>query len=460
MKFFKYLVVCIILTIYITPTIVLGATTDPRCYTKPDCIEARTSFLNKEEAAINPLYQGSDTKKVCGGSKNEAGDDIGFCFPSVQAITEVNIGGQNTFKNIGEYIKVVYTYAIIAAGIVAVIVIIISGIQWTASGGNSGIIQSAKSRIINAIVGLIIAVGSFVILNTLNPYLINFRVPQAWLLKPIVLSANLCVDLPDTSSIFEFGKATEKKNEQQINEAKDKAKYKSIKTEEPKCENQYLVKGAENVCMGSVCKPDKETKQSQVCVNHVCVKGRVSGNIINSAPDKSETWGSDMVDGKETEIWIICNNGENFEIKEAVVASYSKTGNNKAEYLMTLNDPSLAAATSLCTSKKGVAGFMLKLEMDEASDPKDENHWIGKEANGDVVDLGDDEAAKKTVEAVGKDPLLANKYLISELEMTKGFTFNIDIAKISDIDNINPFIGKNGTDQRNILYGKKFGVSF
>lgn len=76
---------------------------------------------------------------------------------------------------LGQYISAIYKFAVIAAGIVSTLVIIVSGIQWTASAGNSSIVSSAKSRIVNAVIGLVIAVGSYSILFVLNPNLVNFE---------------------------------------------------------------------------------------------------------------------------------------------------------------------------------------------------------------------------------------------------------------------------------------------
>jgi len=76
---------------------------------------------------------------------------------------------------LGQYISVVYKYAVVIAGILAVLVIIVSGLQWTASAGSSEIVGSAKTRILNAVFGLIIAVGSYTILYVINPTLVSFE---------------------------------------------------------------------------------------------------------------------------------------------------------------------------------------------------------------------------------------------------------------------------------------------
>lgn len=50
-------------------------------------------------------------------------------------------------------------------GIISVIMIIVGGIRYTTSGGDSGQINSAKDTIIYAIVGVVIAILSFAIVN-------------------------------------------------------------------------------------------------------------------------------------------------------------------------------------------------------------------------------------------------------------------------------------------------------
>ena len=50
-------------------------------------------------------------------------------------------------------------------GIIAVIMIIVGGIRYTTSNGDSGQINSAKDTIIYAVVGVVIAILSFAIVN-------------------------------------------------------------------------------------------------------------------------------------------------------------------------------------------------------------------------------------------------------------------------------------------------------
>jgi hypothetical protein len=105
---------------------------------------------------------------------------------------------------IGEYIGAVYKYAVAVAGILAVIMIIIGGLQWLSSGGNTDMISSAKKRILGAIIGLLLAVGSYTILYNINPELVNFKhlqVQYAFKIQPIGAPDDESYRLPGGQSV-------------------------------------------------------------------------------------------------------------------------------------------------------------------------------------------------------------------------------------------------------------------
>lgn len=51
-------------------------------------------------------------------------------------------------------------------GLIFLIVIIISGLEWMTSGGDKTIIDKAKSRIKNAVIGMFIILASYIIVST------------------------------------------------------------------------------------------------------------------------------------------------------------------------------------------------------------------------------------------------------------------------------------------------------
>ena len=67
------------------------------------------------------------------------------------------------------YVSMLYRWGASLVGIIAVTVIIISGIQISASGGDSEAVGSAKKRIIQSIVGILVLFLSSLILYTINP---------------------------------------------------------------------------------------------------------------------------------------------------------------------------------------------------------------------------------------------------------------------------------------------------
>lgn len=91
--------------------------------------------------------------------------------------------GVTAFSNVQKgdlagYIAAIYKYGVGVVAILAVIVIMWGGLVWLTSGGNTGQIDNAKQWISGAVLGLIIALTSFLILNTINPQLTNLYITQ------------------------------------------------------------------------------------------------------------------------------------------------------------------------------------------------------------------------------------------------------------------------------------------
>jgi len=88
--------------------------------------------------------------------------DVGFGGPA---------GG--TGGNIADYISRIYMFGVGIAGILAVGVIVFGAIYYAVSGGNPDKQRDARSYITSAIWGLVLLLGSYLILNTINPQITN-----------------------------------------------------------------------------------------------------------------------------------------------------------------------------------------------------------------------------------------------------------------------------------------------
>jgi len=76
---------------------------------------------------------------------------------------------------LAQYISGAYTFLISIAGLLAAVMMVVGGFQYLTSAGDSGRIGAAKKRMTNALMGLVLAFGSYAILYALNPDLIAFN---------------------------------------------------------------------------------------------------------------------------------------------------------------------------------------------------------------------------------------------------------------------------------------------
>jgi len=86
-------------------------------------------------------------------------------------------GGQRTINVpwLAEYIAAVYRYLVGVIVLLAIIMIMYGGFRWITAAGDAGKIGEAKKTIVGAVIGLVIGLGSYTILNLINPNLVSFK---------------------------------------------------------------------------------------------------------------------------------------------------------------------------------------------------------------------------------------------------------------------------------------------
>lgn len=94
---------------------------------------------------------------------------------SCPEINEIKAAGCLHIPWIGQYLANLYRFAVLASTILATVVIMIAGFMWLTAGGNVNQIGTAKSYIAGAIMGAVLMLGSYTILNLINPKLISFN---------------------------------------------------------------------------------------------------------------------------------------------------------------------------------------------------------------------------------------------------------------------------------------------
>lgn len=91
---------------------------------------------------------------------------------------QIPIGTYKSIASFPEYIKKIYNFGVAGAGILAVIMMMVGGFIWLTAAGNVNQIGTAKSFISGAVLGLILALTSYLILSTINPKLVNLKMPE------------------------------------------------------------------------------------------------------------------------------------------------------------------------------------------------------------------------------------------------------------------------------------------
>lgn len=85
--------------------------------------------------------------------------------------------GLTAVTDLGQYFQGIYSYSIGLAAILAGIMITIGGLKWLTAAGNAASIGAAKKTIGGALLGMILVLSAYVILNTINPELVSLRLP-------------------------------------------------------------------------------------------------------------------------------------------------------------------------------------------------------------------------------------------------------------------------------------------
>jgi len=74
-----------------------------------------------------------------------------------------------------DYVTGIYNFAAVAVAIVGVLMFLVGGFQYMISAGNRGMSGEARKTMINAIIGIILVLGAYLFLSTINRDLINFQ---------------------------------------------------------------------------------------------------------------------------------------------------------------------------------------------------------------------------------------------------------------------------------------------
>ncbi|MEI7709253.1 MAG: pilin [bacterium] len=144
-----------------------------------------TPTLNTTYTLLAPLPCNLDANPKIVGCENVNGTGVLKSF--------------DTTQNFGSYLNMMITIFIGICAILAVVMIIVGGIEYMTSELISSK-ESGKEKVSGAIFGLILALGAYAILFTINPDLLNSTITA----KPVSTAPNAAVTTADTKGKCEY----------------------------------------------------------------------------------------------------------------------------------------------------------------------------------------------------------------------------------------------------------------
>jgi hypothetical protein len=186
-----YISVLIILVGLLGPVVKINAAILGTCVITPTSTGFPQTTVNMSEADCQNFLNGvvgggtkvwtpSGGSSESGGSSQPVvgnyqplsplpGTTVGVCDPNI-----TNPPDPNCETTLSTYIPGLFKLLIALAGALAIIMIVIGGVQYLSTDAISGK-SEGKERIENAIIGLLLAIGSYIILNTINPGILTLN---------------------------------------------------------------------------------------------------------------------------------------------------------------------------------------------------------------------------------------------------------------------------------------------
>ncbi len=116
-----------------------------------------------------------------------------------------------------EYVKYIFNFLIVISGLVALGVIIYAGFQYFTSVGDPGKMQDSRDRILSALLGLVILVGSWLILMTINPQLLVLTIkPIPFVPSTLYSGVYLCTEQAPIIDVWNEIKQDQKPTEEDL----------------------------------------------------------------------------------------------------------------------------------------------------------------------------------------------------------------------------------------------------
>jgi hypothetical protein len=146
-----------------------------RCWTQEECLDSGGGASWESNYPAECAY----------GPPQES-----FCYPEPMSVPLGILMGSpgneiSEVTDLGQYVAALYDWMYYAALIIAVIMIMVGGVEYMMAAGRKEMITKAGKRITSAIVGVVLLMSAYTLLATVNPKLVLLEVPQIPMVKSI-----------------------------------------------------------------------------------------------------------------------------------------------------------------------------------------------------------------------------------------------------------------------------------
>jgi hypothetical protein len=145
---------------------------------KGTCVDPTTQSAGDEAVKADEIQVSFAPQVTIPGSEFQQGESLTL---------------ENSTAPIIKYIKAIYNYSISLVGIIGAIMLMIGGFVWVTSGGNAAKVSQAKEFIGASIIGILLTLTSYLLLNAINPDLVApTPVAVAPTAEQIILKTEAC----------------------------------------------------------------------------------------------------------------------------------------------------------------------------------------------------------------------------------------------------------------------------
>lgn len=145
------------------------------CWTQNECEGSGRKALG---------YEWNTNVSVCPNSPL----DMGYCFaPQKEVNLIVPFGGNTKFSSFPDYVDAAYQFLIPVAGLVAVVMFMVSGLQYVLARGATDVVKKAKTRMVGAVTGLVLLMAAYAVANVLDPRLVHLKQLRIPITKEVIL---------------------------------------------------------------------------------------------------------------------------------------------------------------------------------------------------------------------------------------------------------------------------------